>query len=140
MNNFVIIGAGRRADFINLMATFYATYLKLRTRKTISIQLHKNVIKASGGAGLTSVRDDLIIVIIDSSLKQDALIRTLAHEMVHVKQLADGRLVFPNIWLGKKVKAAYLKCPWEIEALSKQELMARHFLEFASKLFNGDII
>ena len=55
---------------------------------------------------------------------------TLAHEMVHVRQLAKGILKHSkncNIWAGKKYskKTAYLDMPWEIDAFSRQELILR---------------
>lgn len=60
---------------------------------------------------------------------------TLAHEMVHVKQLAKGQLKHRKtgsyIWAGKRYskKTAYLSMPWEIEAFSKQELILRRAFE-----------
>ena len=60
---------------------------------------------------------------------------TLAHEMVHVKQLAKGQMKFlPNevkIWKGKRYtkKTKYLEQPWEIDAFSKQELLLRRAIE-----------
>ena len=60
---------------------------------------------------------------------------TLAHEMVHVKQLAKGQMKFlPNevkIWKGKKYtkKTKYLDMPWEIDAFSKQELLLRKAID-----------
>ena len=55
---------------------------------------------------------------------------TLAHEMVHVRQLAKGILKQRRsctIWAGKKYgkKTAYLDMPWEIDAFSRQELILR---------------
>lgn len=62
--------------------------------------------------------------------KLEAMGVTLAHEMVHVKQMARGKLRPVkgfNIWNGKKYanKTKYLDRPWEIEAFSKQELLFR---------------
>ena len=60
---------------------------------------------------------------------------TLAHEMVHVKQLAKGQLKHRKtgsyIWAGKRYskKTEYLSMPWEIEAFSKQELILRRAFE-----------
>ena len=59
---------------------------------------------------------------------------TLAHEMVHVKQLAKGLLKQKRsgyTWLGKMYgkKTPYLDMPWEIEAFSKQELILRRAFE-----------
>ena len=59
---------------------------------------------------------------------------TLAHEMVHVKQIARGYLKTingVNYWMGKRVhgRTKYLNKPWEIEAFSKQELIFRRAIE-----------
>lgn len=134
--NIVVLSTGKKSDIVRLAAIFYAAFLKIKTKKTITIQLQKGVL-AEGGNGVTGIEGDLIMIAIDSSLKHNELIRTLAHEMVHAKQLADGRLIFPDTWCGKRMNVSYLKRPWEIDALSKQELMARHFLEFLVEI-RGD--
>jgi len=59
---------------------------------------------------------------------------TLAHEMVHVKQLAQGTLKAENgvkIWRGKKYRknTKYLNMPWELEALAKQEIIFRKAID-----------
>jgi hypothetical protein len=60
---------------------------------------------------------------------------SLAHEMVHVKQLVKGQLKSmadgSQTWLGKSYPAdtPYLDRPWEIEAFSRQELIMRRAIE-----------
>lgn len=60
---------------------------------------------------------------------------TLAHEMVHVRQLAKGQMkLLPNqnrVWMGKRYtsKTHYLDQPWEIDAFSRQELIFRRAIE-----------
>jgi hypothetical protein len=60
---------------------------------------------------------------------------TLAHEMVHVKQMAKGQLKSASrgaqIWMGKRYPAStpYLDRPWEVEAFSRQELIMRRAIE-----------
>ena len=59
---------------------------------------------------------------------------TLAHEMVHVKQLARGTLKADGgdkWWRGKKYskRTKYLDMPWEIDAFARQELIFRRSLE-----------
>jgi hypothetical protein len=59
---------------------------------------------------------------------------TLAHEMVHVRQMAKGILKVENgvnYWRGKKYgkKTKYLDMPWEQDAFSKQELIFRRAVE-----------
>lgn len=75
----------------------------------------------------------MIVIKPTKSLKDLGL--TLAHEMVHVKQLAKGVLKYRrtgnHVWAGKRYKKTteYLNRPWEIEAFSKQELIFRRALE-----------
>jgi hypothetical protein len=59
------------------------------------------------------------------------ILETLAHEMVHIKQMATGKLQHKTIrgkevafWNGKKVKADYLDRPWEQQAWSQEVLLS----------------
>ena len=60
---------------------------------------------------------------------------SLAHEMVHVKQMVKGQLKTnangSQTWLGKTYPAdtPYLDRPWEVEAFSRQELIMRRAIE-----------
>jgi hypothetical protein len=60
---------------------------------------------------------------------------SLAHEMVHVKQMVKGQLKTGSdgsqTWLGKTYPAdtPYLDRPWEVEAFSRQELIMRRAIE-----------
>ena len=60
---------------------------------------------------------------------------TLAHEMVHVRQLAKGQMKFlPNqarIWMGKRYnkRTHYLDQPWELDAFARQEILFRKAIE-----------
>jgi hypothetical protein len=75
------------------------------------------------------------LVVIKPHRKLKEIGMTLAHELVHVKQLAKGTLKYgrngSNIWAGKNYKKStkYLDRPWEIEAFSKQELILRRAIE-----------
>ena len=71
-------------------------------------------------------------IIMKSGMRLKEVAVTLAHEMVHVKQLASG--VMKNvqggiIWCGKMYKTddniPYLEMPWEIQAFSRQEIIMR---------------
>ena len=82
----------------------------------------------------TSGRAREFIIEINGSLDKEDKIRTLAHEMIHVKQLAKGTLKQVdgvNYWKGKRYRKnhKYLNLPWEIEAFSKQELLFRKVIE-----------
>jgi len=72
--------------------------------------------------------DTYLVVINKQDITQMGL--TLAHEMVHVKQMAKGILkshAKGNKWNGKlySKKTKYLDQPWEQDAFAKQELIFR---------------
>ncbi len=108
--------------------------LKLeRSRKTLFIKVCRNI--SDGHEGTTSPLDmfDAYVVLIKPKNLKDMGI-TLAHEMIHVKQLAKGTLKCiegVTYWKGKRYRKnhKYLNQPWEIEAFSKQELLFRRTLE-----------
>lgn len=75
------------------------------------------------------------MVVIKPTRKLKDIGLTLAHEMVHVKQMAKGQLknrkTGSYVWAGKRYskKTEYLSMPWEIEAFSRQELILRRAIE-----------
>lgn len=75
------------------------------------------------------------LVIIKPTRKLKEIGLTLAHELVHVKQMAKGILkstkTGATVWAGKRYskKTKYLDQPWEIEAFSRQELILRRAIE-----------
>jgi hypothetical protein len=77
---------------------------------------------------------NLFYVVLNPNVSYEALGITLAHEMVHVAQMAKGKLRDgprgTQVWAGKKFakSTAYLDRPWEIQAFSKQELLFRRAL------------
>ncbi len=69
---------------------------------------------------------------INGTISAEDKIRTLAHEMVHVKQYAYDELNSEmTLWRGKKVnpdKIPYAQQPWEIEAWTKGDKLYRSFM------------
>ena len=61
----------------------------------------------------------------------DAILRTVFHEMTHVKQTWYGELDMnaPGAprWKGKKCKAKYKNQPWEIEAHKMEKVLYKEF-------------
>ena len=72
---------------------------------------------------------------INPKLRRYKMLQCLAHEMVHVRQLAKGIMKFaPNevrYWKGKRYtkKTKYLDMPWELDAFSKQEILLRRAID-----------
>ena len=106
----------------------------LNSKKAVLVIVEDN--KTSPNMGCTVNIDELdsyVISIKPASLKSIGL--TLAHEMVHVRQLAKGMLKpmgkGVNIWRGKKYtkKTKYLNMPWELDAFSRQEIVFRRAID-----------
>lgn len=89
-----------------------------------------------GMNGLSGRIGDTIGIVVDIDLPIVQMLATVAHEMIHVKQQAKGQLQYDIIrgkevavWRGTRMKKnlPHLDRPWEIEAYSRQELLARRF-------------
>ena len=111
-----------------------------RSRRAVLVKVTRDVEDGFKGATLNIDIADCYLVLIKqpkrvtkSSLMDIGL--TLAHEMVHVRQLAKGQMKFlPNeskIWMGKRYskKTHYLDQPWELDAFARQEIVFRKAIE-----------
>ena len=104
-----------------------------RSRKTLLVRIANECGESNDGMTMPlDGIDSYVVVVRPGSL---AFIgETLAHEMVHVKQMAKGILKTKNgvdFWRGKRYskRTAYLNRPWEVEAFSKQELIFRRAIQ-----------
>ena len=98
------------------------------TRKSLLIRLEKDC----EGMGYTVPVDilDSYVVVIKPSMSIKSIGVTLAHEMVHVRQMAKGILKIKNginYWCGKRYtkRTKYLDQPWEQDAFARQEIVFR---------------
>jgi uncharacterized protein YjaZ len=98
------------------------------TRKSLVIRLEKDCEQM----GYTVPIDilDSYVVVIKPSMSIKSIGITLAHEMVHVRQMAKGILKIKNginYWCGKRYtkRTKYLDQPWEQDAFARQELVFR---------------
>lgn len=71
----------------------------------------------------------------------DTIIRTLAHELIHIKQFARGelRMLYSGYcarWKGKNYAedTDYETCPWEIEANTLEPILSAAFVSKCSTL------
>ncbi len=129
-------GSRRNKKFVEAILPSMISQLKLENcTKAVVIRIAD---ECDGNQGITVDLSELTgcyMVVIKPTRKLKDIGLTLAHEMVHVKQLAKGILKNKrngvNIWAGKAYskKTAYLDMPWEIEAFSKQELILRRAFE-----------
>lgn len=60
---------------------------------------------------------------------KDEFERTIFHELVHAKQIMDGRLNidYPSTWDGIVYTCSYYDLPWEKEAYALEEEMMKSF-------------
>ncbi len=87
-------------------------------------------------AGFTIKKHGVIFVGIDADLNIPDAVVTLAHEMVHVGQIARGELKVEHeddepvpYWKGNPTKVAYKNQPWEIEANAQEVLLTKKLLK-----------
>lgn len=122
-----------RAMLLNA-ARFYVQLLKLESSTyNVTILSAADMEESIDAPGATTYEGKMIYVYLDHRLKAYSLLTALAHEMVHVKQIARGLLVHKvvrgkevSFWRGKNYeKTPYLQKPWEIQAFARQELMIR---------------
>lgn len=122
-----------RKEFIAACSKMFADMLNLNDSKfSVEIYTVANLRKDDNNNGVvTQIGPKKIAMMLDSRLPMSRLLYTLAHEMVHVKQIAkgqyrgqrskNGRIV--TVWMGKVVKADYLDRPWEIEAFKRENTL-----------------
>jgi len=132
---FKIEASKRSKKFIEALMPSIIKQLKLESStKVVVIRVANECGKDQGITVDLGISFGYMVVIKPTRSFKD-LGLTLAHEMVHVKQLAKGQLKHrptgSYIWAGKRFskKTEYLSMPWEIEAFSKQELILRRALE-----------
>jgi ABC-type uncharacterized transport system ATPase subunit len=120
------------AHFLNKIVPHMIDELGLtNSRKFLMIE----VCKLKGDKGLTTPLPGLdSIVVALSPAKWEEMGVTLAHEMVHVRQLCRGILRAEKgtrVWMGKKYskRTKYLDMPWELDAFARQEIVFRKALE-----------
>lgn len=81
--------------------------------------------------GLCDYDEDEIAIVVSKSLSDCDMVRTLFHEMVHLKQYVEGRLEVgsPQRWLGKVYDWDYENMPWEVEAFDLEQKMVDIYSE-----------
>ena len=109
------------------------------SRRAVLVKVTKDTQDAMEGSTEYLPWADCYIVLLRPPARQTlastiALSTTLAHEMVHVRQMAKGILkVTPRgtFWRGKKYKKStpYLDQPWERDAFARQEIVFRRAIE-----------
>ena len=128
----------------SLMPSFIEQLGLVNSKRAVLVKVTKDLEDDFQGATHNIEFADCYLVLLKAPKRLTAvalmdLATTLAHEMVHVKQLAKGQMKFlPNdakIWKGKRYnkKTKYLEMPWELDAFSKQEILLRRAIEIDNK-------
>jgi len=129
---FINMRKSQRKEFIETCATFFMRQLKLEKSKyTVLISSIRNMRNNIGYSGSVTPTGKLNILSmeLDSGLDTDRLVEVIAHEFLHVKQIATGRLKIvkkKTFWLGKQINAnkiGYYNHPWEIDVWKKEKLL-----------------
>jgi hypothetical protein len=123
----------KKKKFIEAILPSLISQLGLsNSRKAVLVRLEKDC----EGMGMTVPVDiiDSYVVVIQPSMSIKDIGLTLAHEMVHVRQMARGTLRTVNgtsFWAGKRYtkRTKYLDQPWEQDAFARQEILFRKAIE-----------
>jgi len=132
---FKVEASKRNKKFIEALMPSMLRQLNLENSKRVLLIRVADECGDNQGATVDLGKTLGIVVIIKPRRNLKDVGLTLAHEMVHVKQLAKGQLKTRKtgsyVWAGKRYgkKTEYLSMPWEIEAFSKQELILRRAFE-----------
>jgi len=124
----------------SLMPSFIEQLGLTNSKRAVLVKVTKDLEDDFQGATMNIEVADCMMVLLKTPKRVTPIsimemATTLAHEMVHVKQLAKGQMKFlPNearIWKGKRYskKTKYLDMPWEIDAFSRQELLLRRAID-----------
>ena len=111
-------------DLLDRAVLFASEFLQLDVGLMISFQSLKK-----HQCGFCDYDQDETVITIAKRLSKRETIKTLFHEMVHVKQYAEGRLEQVGVWLGQKYDCDYAELPWEIEAYQLEQVMMEQFGE-----------
>jgi hypothetical protein len=125
------VQAKRNKKSIERFANAVARELRIVGSKALLlITLRKDVRSEYGADGITMQFGNLYWIVLQSSMSLDNIGRTLAHEMIHVKQFIRGAMKILEgglrSWMGKIVdfeKTPWLEHPWEIQAMSMEVLL-----------------
>ena len=134
-------GPAKAREFLNSLMPSMISQLGLtRSRRAVLVKITQEIPEGLDGATLHIDVADCYLVLIKRprQLTKLALLNmatTLAHEMVHVRQLAKGQLKYltkqNRLWMGRRYtkKTRYLDQPWEQDAFARQEMIVRRAIE-----------
>lgn len=148
---------GRRLEALVEACQFYAEILlgkRMARGLTIDIEVEKDLDVKGECVNEDCTKRSRYFTIRLQNENINEMVKTLAHEMVHVKQYVRNELgdkiitmkgdnvaVIATMWKGEKWlpgprEHAYYDAPWEVEAFGKEVGLARRFADYWEKI-NG---
>jgi hypothetical protein len=125
-------------EFIGMVVKFFEQELKLKNSSwTLDVRTKRGM-RLEGTRGcVTYLAPKYLVMLVDSGLDMERLVLTLAHEMVHVKQYARGQIKHKlggktYYWMGKPIRKQYYEQPWEVEAFSKERVLANKIFQIVN--------
>lgn len=126
-------------DIVEKITQFFSKFLLKRLHDKVIIDIHfldGHLLKTGNYADMTWTDEDSRVprefeISIDSNMSRRRTIKSIAHEMVHVKQYAKNELkdlskCVSKRWAGKIYehdKVEYVEQPWEWEAHFKEDYL-----------------
>lgn len=129
---YLVEGSPKKVEFVKAILPSMIRQLSLQnSRKSLLVRI-ANECEGMGMTVPLNGLDSYVVVVKPMKLKDLGL--TLAHEMVHVRQMSKGILQIVNginYWCGKRYtkKTKYLEQPWELDAFARQEIIFRKAIE-----------
>ncbi len=136
---------GHRRQLAEASIKFFIKELGLeRSRYCLTVTTDKTLRKEENAFGIVfRIGERDLAMILDSRMQYKDMVETIAHEMVHVKQIARGTLNtiikrgrMYQTWKGKRAdKIAYHRRPWELEAFRRERELTNNFVyDFLEKI------
>ena len=129
----VVGGSKSQKTHVHKMVEFCVSKL-MPKMNNLDITVH--LTKPQGAMGYCCETDDnrTFEIEIQKGLSFDEIVKTVCHEMVHVKQYARNEMT-DSTWKGKlrwrnrfiKKNTSYSKLPWEREAYRKQKTLSKSY-------------
>lgn len=144
----------KRIAEIEEAASFFASLL-MDPRMVRNIELDIEISKSLDVQGACNPEDDgrrprWFTIQLRDAKGDDPLMKTLAHEMVHIKQFAKGEMYTDHfktargyrklqtewqgsVWNPSKKEHEYFDSPWEIEAYGREVGLYQRYIEMMNK-------
>ena len=99
-------------------------FLSMPEHAFLTIRFSDDILVA-GYCDEVDIDEGCVEIEINNDLSVNDAIVTIFHEMVHCRQILEGRLVQdnPSTWDGKEYECDYANLPWEVEAYELERKM-----------------